>query len=90
MYLQADTILKDRSIPMKLYQTGAPMERIAFDILGPLPETENGNLYILCIGDYFTKWMEAVPLPNQEAKTIADELIPIICHLGIPRQMHTD
>ena len=76
--------------PMKLYQTGAPMERIALDILGPLPETEYGNKYILCIGDYFTKWVEAIPLPDQEAKTVADALISTICRIGIPRQIHTD
>ena len=75
---------------MKLYQTGAPMERMALDILGPLPETEYGNKYILCIGDYFTKWVEAIPLPDQEAKTVAEALISTICRIGIPRQIHTD
>ena len=54
------------------------MERIALDIMGPLPVTHRGNKYILCIGDYFTKWMEAVPLPNQEASTIADALIETV------------
>jgi len=27
--------------------------------IGSLPETENGNSYILVVGDYFTRWMEA-------------------------------
>ena len=30
------------------------MERVAIDILGPLPETENHNQYILVIGDYYS------------------------------------
>ena len=77
--------------PMKLYHSGAPMERIAMDILGPLPETYQGNKYVLCIGNYFTKWMEAIPLPDQEARTIAEALIEsIICRFGIPLQIHTD
>ena len=33
----------------------APMERIAIDILGPLPKTVSGNEYIMVVSDYFTK-----------------------------------
>ena len=54
------------------YQVGGPFERVAMDVMRPLPRTTQGKKYILVIGDYFTKWMEAYPLPNQEAKTIAD------------------
>jgi hypothetical protein len=35
------------------------MQVMAVDILGPLPESESGNTYILVAGDYFTRWMEA-------------------------------
>ena len=61
--------------PLKQYQVGAPLERMAIDILGPMPVTEKGNKYILVVGDYFTKWMEALPLPDQEAHTVADALV---------------
>ena len=40
---------------MQRYNVGAPLERIALDVLGPLPETDRGNKYILVIADYFTK-----------------------------------
>ena len=49
---------------------GAPFERIALDIFGPLPRSRNGNCYILIVMDYFTKWAEAYPIRNQEAETI--------------------
>ena len=44
-----------RRVPLKQYVVGAPMERIAIDILGPLPETPQINKFILVVSDYFTK-----------------------------------
>ncbi|KAA3671612.1 uncharacterized protein DEA37_0005590 [Paragonimus westermani] len=35
-----------------------------------LPTSRRGNKYTLVIVDYFTKWCEALPMPNQEASTI--------------------
>ena len=77
--------------PMKKYVVGAPMERIAIDIMGPLPETEKRNRYILVIADYFTKWTEAVPIPDQEAATVASALIDrFISVFGVPKEIHSD
>ena len=53
----------------------APLELVAMDILGPLPESTSGNSYILVVGDYFTKWMETYPIPNQEATTVSKKLV---------------
>ncbi|GFU77261.1 retrovirus-related Pol polyprotein from transposon 412 [Trichonephila clavipes] len=47
------------------YNAGAPFDRIAFDILGPLPRTAPGNKYLLVVMDYFTKWPEVYPIPDQ-------------------------
>lgn len=71
--------------------TSRPCERVALDILGPLPETGNKNKYILVVGDYFSKWMEMFPLPNQEAHTIAKVLVEEwVCQYGAPRSIHMD
>ncbi|GFW28635.1 DDE_3 domain-containing protein [Trichonephila clavipes] len=40
---------------LQLYNVGASFERIAFDILGPLPRSSDGNNNILVGMDYFTK-----------------------------------
>ena len=41
--------------PLQMIASGFPMQIVAVDILGPLPESTAGNLYILVVGDYFTK-----------------------------------
>jgi hypothetical protein len=60
---------KSFKAPLKIYNFGAPMERVALDIMGPLPVTERGNKYILVLGEYFTKWTETSTIPDQEAET---------------------
>ena len=60
---------------MKTYNLGAPMERIAIDVMGPLPTTDRDNKYILVISDYITKWTESYAMPNQEAVTVANVIV---------------
>ncbi|XP_071094783.1 protein NYNRIN-like [Haliotis cracherodii] len=40
--------------PLGEYTVGEPMERVAMDILGPLPLTKSGHRFILVISDCFT------------------------------------
>ena len=35
---------------------GEPFQRIAMDIVGPLPKTRRGNEYILVVTDYATRY----------------------------------
>ncbi|GBM89784.1 hypothetical protein AVEN_196290-1 [Araneus ventricosus] len=60
---------------LQRYKVGAPFERMAFDILGPFPIKTKDNRYVLVLMDYFTKWPEAIPIEDQEASTVAEELI---------------
>lgn len=67
------------------------MERVALDIMGPLPLSGEGNRYLLVIEYYFTKWTEAVTPPDQEATTVASALIKsVITKFGVPRELHSD
>ena len=44
----------------------------------------------MLIGDHFTKWYEAIPLPDQRAETTADVLLKHwICRFGCPHSIHT-
>ncbi|GBM36474.1 Retrovirus-related Pol polyprotein from transposon 412, partial [Araneus ventricosus] len=76
---------------LQRYNAGTPFERIALDILGPFPVTTKGNRYVLVLMDYFTKWPEAIPIPDQEASTVAEELVRswISCY-GVPMILHSD
>ena len=77
--------------PLQTYLVGAPMERIAIDVLGPFPESAKGNRKILVVGDYFTRWMEAYPIPNEEARTIATVLLNnFFIKFGLPLECHSD
>ena len=76
---------------LQTIKTGYPMEVVAADILGPLPESEAGNSYILVAGDYFTKWMETYAIPNEETTTIAKKLVDeMFCRFSPPEQLHSD
>ena len=80
-----------RCAPMQAIQNDGPFKRVAMDILGPLPTTARGNKYILVVGEYFTKWIEAYPMPDVEARTIARYFVnEFICRFGVPEQLHTD
>ena len=80
-----------RKAPMQTLTAGSPMQIVAVDILGPLPKSTNGNQYILVVADYFTKWMEAYPIPNQEASTVAQTLVDhFFLKYSPPEQLHSD
>ena len=71
--------------------TGFPLQRVAMDILGPLPETSHHNHYIVVMIDTFTRWPEAAAIPNMEAAIVAHVFIDtFISRYGAPVQLHTD
>ena len=77
--------------PLEVYRVGAPMERAAVDIAGPLPLTPRGNRYICVAMDYFTKWPEAYAIPNHEAETVAGVLVnEFFTRFGVPAELHSD
>jgi transposase InsO family protein len=50
-----------------------------------------GNRYLLVVGDYFSKWSEAIAIRDQEAITVANKLVDIIISiLDVPMEIHSD
>ena len=79
---------KAQLVPMPIIEK--PIQRIAMDIVGPLPKSSRGNRFILVICDYATRYPEAVAMPSVEATRVAQELIKLFAQVGIPEEILTD
>jgi hypothetical protein len=68
-----------------------PFERCALDIVGPTAVTNKGNRYILTFQDDLSKFMAAIPIPTQDAETVAREFVQnIVLKYGIPEVILND
>ena len=78
--------------PMILTDTpGRAFDKVALDIVGPLPTTREGNTYILTMQDLLTKYFVCEPLKQSTSVKIADAFIKkFICQFGAPRAILTD
>jgi transposase InsO family protein len=80
-----------RQGPLQPLPCGEPWERLGIDITGPHPRSRRGHIYILTVMDYFTKYVEAIPMANQEATSVAKALVEnVIVRYGAPLQILTD
>ena len=77
--------------PLQPIATSYPMQLVATDILGPLPESPGSNSYIVVVADYFTRYVEAYAIPNQEAVTVAQRLVDeFFLRFSPPARLHSD
>ena len=64
--------------------------KVGIDLVGPLPETKQGNKYIITLSDYFSKWPEAAAIPSKHATGVARFLLDVFCRHGWPRVVLSD
>lgn len=85
------TRMKTR-VPMTITDTpGRAFDKVALDIVGPLPMTTAGNSYILTMQDLLTKYSLAAPLKNANAMETADAFVQtLVCRFGAPKAILTD
>ena len=70
---------------------GRPWQVVAVDLCGPFPETTRGNTQILVLADHFTRWYDAIPVPDGQAHTVARILDErVFSYFGVPEVIHTD
>ena len=78
--------------PHRAPMTSVPIgkrQMVAADIL-EVPVSSYNNHYLLIVQDYFTKWVEVVPMPDQTATRIVSAITKIFCFLGILEVLHSD
>jgi len=70
---------------LKPLPVGDVWERISIDITGPHPRSRNGNVFLLTIMDHYSKWADAIPIPNHTAATVARVLFNrVLVYMGNP------
>ena len=72
------------------YHAGARMEQVHLDMMGPLPESDSRNKYIMVMVDQYSKWVEIQPLREITVETTACTAVDhFITKFGYPLQIHT-
>lgn len=67
-----------------------PYERLACDLVGPLVRSKSGYKYILSVICVGTRYPYCVPLKRVDALTVAEGLMEVLSHTGIPKELLTD
>jgi hypothetical protein len=61
------------------------------DTAGPFPISSRKNQYVLICVEHFSKHVEAIPLPNIQAATVAHAFLhEVLCRFGSPAEVVTD
>ncbi|XP_049371895.1 uncharacterized protein LOC125836723 [Solanum verrucosum] len=87
------TLLDQTQSPEVLHPTIAswPFDTWGLDVVGPLPKSSGGHLYILAATYYFSKCSEVVALKEVKKENVANFIrVNIIYRFGIPRYIITN
>ena len=78
--------------PIQSLVAGHPNEVVAIDFVGPMPgPTKLNNVYLLVMVDHFTRYAEAVALPDRQASSVAKALMrEWITRHGLMEVLHSD
>lgn len=69
---------------------GEPWERLAVDIVGPLPKTKAGYCYLLTVMDFASRYPEAIPLRRVNTGTVVEALLQVLSRYGVPEEIFTN
>ena len=63
---------------------------VGMDLIGPFRPTAMGYQFVLIMTDYFSKYVEAVPIRNKSAVSVARGIYEVYCRQGAPVQIISD
>ena len=63
---------------------------VGIDLIGPYQATLEGYKFILTMTDYFSKYVETVPLVDKCAESVARGIYKVYCRHGAPVAIVTD
>ena len=90
MFQSAGRQLKPK-VPMVQTPTiSVPYQRMVWDLMGPLNKTVRGYRYILTVMCLGTRYPYAVSLKKIDALSVAEGLMEVIQHSGIPNELLSD
>uniref|UniRef100_A0A3P9JTM2 Gypsy retrotransposon integrase-like protein 1 n=1 Tax=Oryzias latipes TaxID=8090 RepID=A0A3P9JTM2_ORYLA len=68
-----------------------PWEKVGIDFMGPFPRSKKGNIFLLVVIDYFSKWVELFPLKDSKThRVIAILKDEIFTRYGVPKELISD
>ncbi|KAJ8040905.1 hypothetical protein HOLleu_15350 [Holothuria leucospilota] len=67
-----------------------PFRRVIIDCVGPLPKSRAVHQYILTIMCASTRFPEAIPLTNINARTVLQALLKFFTLFGLPKEIQSD
>eukprot|EP00253_Pinus_taeda_P021621 PITA_21621 len=80
------------AFPLQPVNIEQPFEQWGLDIIGEItPQSSKQHKYILTATDYFTKWVEAIPLKTTNSEVIIEFIGQfIITRFGVPKALVFD
>ena len=81
---------KARAPLQPLQVESVPFNKVAFDLVGPLPTSSRGYKYVLTVMDLFSKFPAAVPLKRVDNLTVLDAMLEVFSCFGLPQILLTD
>ena len=77
--------------PMQSIPVEGPFDHMCVDVLGPLPTSDSGNLYVVVFTDSLTKWPEAFAIKSAGTDVIAQHFVEeVVSRHGAPRTLLSD